>query len=89
MNKYKVIYTERAIKNLKKLDKNIRNLIYAWIDKNLEGCENPRLHGKCLTGDKSGEWRYRIGNYRLICEINDKEIIILVLEIGHRKEIYN
>ena len=88
MKKYRVEYTERAIKSLKKLDKNIRSLIYAWIDKNLEGCENPRLHGKSLTGDKSGEWRYRIGNYRLICEIEDKKIVILILEIGHRKEIY-
>lgn len=71
-----------------KMDKGIQRLIYAWIDKNLQGCENPRLHGKSLVGDKSGQWRYRIGDYRLICEIHDKEITILVLEAGHRREIY-
>lgn len=56
--------------------------------KNLEQCENPRQHGKALTGDKSGQWRYRIGDYRIISEILDEEIQILVLEVGHRKKIY-
>lgn len=70
------------------MDKGIQRLIYAWIDKNLQGCENPRLHGKSLVGDKSGQWRYRIGDYRLICEIHDEEITILVLEAGHRRGIY-
>lgn len=89
MKKYKVNYTERAIKDLKKLDKHTRSLIYAWIDKNLVDCENPRIHGKALTANRSGQWRYRIGNYRLICEIQDNEVIVLVLAIGHRKEIYD
>jgi len=87
-NKYNVTYTSKAIKQLMKMDKGIQRLIYAWIDKNLQGCENPRLHGKSLVGDKSGQWRYRIGDYRLICEIHDKEITILVLEAGYRREIY-
>lgn len=89
MKKYKVEYSSKAIKNLRKLDKYTRNLIYAWIDKNLVDCENPRIHGKGLVENKSGQWRYRVGDYRLICEIKDEEIIILVLEIGHRREIYN
>ena len=88
MKKYKVEYTIRAIKQLKKLDKYTRNLIYAWIDKNLVDCENPRIHGKGLVENKSGQWRYRIGDYRLICEIKDKGIIILVLEVGHRRDMY-
>ena len=88
MKKYRVEYMSKAIKNLRKLDKNTRNLIYAWIDKNLVNCEDPRIHGKGLVGDKSGQWRYRVGDYRIICEIEDEEIVILVLEIGHRREIY-
>ena len=88
MKKYKVEYTIRAIKQLKKLDKYTRNLIYAWIDKNLVDCENPRIHGKGLVENKSGQWRYRIADYRLICEIKDKGIIILVLEVGHRRDMY-
>lgn len=88
MKKYRVEYTEKAVKNLRKLDKHTRKLIVAWIDKNLENCENPRAHGKGLVENKSGKWRYRIGDYRLICEIKENEIIILVLEIGHRRDIY-
>lgn len=87
--KYKVIFTERAKKQLKKLDKHISALIIGWLEKNVENCENPRLHGKGLVGNKSGQWRYRIGDYRAICEIQDDKIIVLVLEIGHRKIIYN
>ncbi len=87
--KYRVIFSEAAKKQLKKLDKHISALILGWIEKNLEGCEDPRQHGKSLTGDKSGQWRYRIGDYRIICEIIDEEITILVLEAGHRKNVYD
>ena len=86
--KYKVAFTNRAIKELKKLDKHVSALIIGWIEKNLENCENPRIHGKGLTANRAGEWRYRIGDYRLICEIHDNELIILALAIGHRREIY-
>lgn len=86
---YKVIFTERVKKQLKKLDKHIAALIIGWLEKNIQNCENPRLHGKGLVENKSGQWRYRIGDYRVICEIQDKEIIVLVLEVGHRREIYS
>lgn len=86
--KYKVNYTSQAVKQLLKLDRYTRKLIYAWIDKNLQDCENPRLHGKPLTANRSGQWRYRVGDYRLIAEIEDDKIIILVMSVGHRKEIY-
>ncbi len=87
--KYKVEYTAQAVKQLKKLDKHTAALIYGWIDKNLVDCENPRLHGKGLTANRSGQWRYRIGDYRLIAEIQDEKITILLLNIGHRREIYD
>ena len=85
---YKVIFTERAKKQLKKLDKHIAALIIGWLEKNIQNCENPRIHGKGLVENKSGQWRYRVGDYRIICEIQDNKVIILVLEIGHKKEIY-
>lgn len=88
MSYYSVKYTIRAVKELKKLDKYTRQMIYAWIGKNLVGCENPRRQGKGLTANRSGQWRYRIGDYRLICEINDNELVILALSVGHRREIY-
>ena len=86
---YRVELTDRVIKQLKKLDKHTSALIIGWIEKNLDGCENPRVHGKGLTANRTGQWRYRIGNYRLICEMKDEEVLILVLEVGHRREIYN
>lgn len=85
---YNVVLTDKAKKQLKKLDKPTSALIISWLRKNIEGCDNPRQHGKALVANHSGKWRYRIGDYRLICEIDDGKVIILVLEIGHRKEIY-
>lgn len=86
---YKVVFTDGAKKQLKKLDKHTAALILGWIRKNLEGCTNPRQHGKGLTANRSGQWRYRVGDYRLIAEIEDDKIIILILSIGHRRDIYN
>lgn len=85
---YKIEYTPKAIKQLQKTDKHTRKLIYAWIDKNLQNCEDPRLYGKGLAADRSGQWRYRVGDYRVLANIQDEKIVILILEIGHRKDIY-
>ena len=70
------------------MDKSIQLLIIKWIDKNLNGTENPRQQGKALSANYSGYWRYRIGDYRLVCEIEDDRLIIIALNIGHRREIY-
>ena len=86
---YRIVFTESAKKQLKKLDKHIASLIIGWLEKNIDGCENPRQHGKGLVENKSGQWRYRIGDYRAICEIQDEKIIVLVLEVGHRRDIYD
>ncbi len=86
---YKVRFSERAKKDLKKMDKHTAALILGWIRKNLEDCENPRAHGKALVGNMSGTWRYRVGDYRLLALIEDETITILILNIGHRREIYD
>lgn len=88
MAEYKVEYTAAAVKQLRKLDKHTRKLIYAWIDKYLMNCEDPRVRGKSLSADRNGQWRYRIGDYRILAEIQDEKIIILILNIGHRRDIY-
>ena len=87
--KYTVRFTERAKKDLKKLDKHTAALILGWVRKNLEGCEDPRMHGKGLTANRSGQWRYRIGDYRLLAQIEDEVVTILVLNVGPRRDIYN
>ena len=89
LTEFKVEYTPKAVNQLAKLDKSTRKLIYAWIDKNLQNCSDPRAHGKGLTANRSGQWRYRIGDYRIIADIQEDKIIILILEIGHRKDIYS
>ena len=86
---YKVRFTDKALKELKKLDKYNALFIMAWIRKNLDGCEDPRQFGKGLTANRSGKWRYRIGQFRLIADIQDNELLILVLTVGHRREVYN
>jgi len=86
---YRVFFTDAAKKALKKLDKHTAFLITAWIRKNLEGCQNPKIHGKALTANHSGKWRYRIGDYRLIANISDETITIMILNVGHRKNIYD
>ena len=80
---FSVRYDEKALKQLKKMDRSVQRLIVNWIEKNLIDTENPRLHGKGLSGDKSGYWRYRVGDYRVIADIRDEEIIIVIVEFGH------
>ena len=86
--KYTVEYTQQAIRDLRKLDKQTRTFILSWIEKNLVDCENPRQHGKGLTANRSGQWRYRVGDYRLIADILDDKVVILLLHIGHRRDVY-
>ena len=71
------------------MDRHTAALLLGWIRKNLEGCENPRQHGNGFTANHSGEWRYRVGDYRLIADIQDERVVILMLHIGHRREIYS
>ena len=89
MKRYNVELSERFKKEFKQLDKYTQRIIRAWIDKNLQDCENPRAHGKGLTANRSGQWRYRIGDYRLLCEIRDNELVILALTVGHRSTVYD
>jgi mRNA interferase RelE/StbE len=86
--KYQVETTPRFDKAISKLDKHIQKIIKSWIIKNLVNTNNPRIHGKGLTANMAGQWRYRIGDYRLICEIQDEKLIILMLDVGHRRDIY-
>jgi mRNA interferase RelE/StbE len=82
-----VKFEDKAAKTLKAFDKAIKKRIEQFIDQLIKN-ESPRATGKALQGDLKGLWRYRIGDYRLICQIKDNELIILVVEIGNRKDIY-
>lgn len=85
---YSVRTTPRFDRSFKKLDRYTQRIIKNWIEKNLLDCENPRAHGKALSANRAGQWRYRIGDYRLLCHIDDDELIILALNVGHRRAVY-
>ena len=82
-----VLYSESAKKQLKKLDNSVKRKILDYMD-DVEKLADPRARGKSLVGNLSGFWRYRVGDYRVLCKIQDEKLIVLVVDIGHRKEIY-
>lgn len=84
---YKIVYDKKAIKSLSKLDKGQQKMIISWIEKNLVDTDNPKQHGKALKGNLKEYWRYRVGDYRILADINDDEIKIIIFNIGHRREI--
>ena len=88
MKRYALVYSKEALKDLKKLDNSVSRVIYAWLKKNVDGCSDPRIHGKGLTANRSGPWRYRVGNHRIACKIEDDKVIVLFLTIGHRSAVY-
>ena len=88
MRKWTIRFSDEALKTLKKLDRYTVVLIDSWIAKHLENCEDPRAFGKPLVANRKGEWRYRIGDYRMLCEIKDNVLLILVIKIGHRSNVY-
>lgn len=81
--------SNKTSRTIEKMDSGARKKIVKFISEILPTMDNPRQTGKALQGTKlGGYWRYRVGDYRLICEIIDNEITILVVEIGHRSNIY-
>jgi mRNA interferase RelE/StbE len=85
---WRVEYTDRALKHLKKTDRFDARLITSWIGKNLEGRDDPRRHGKGLESNRSGGWRYRVGDCRILCVIADDLLLVEVFSIGHRSKVH-
>jgi len=81
-------YTDTAKRQLQKLDKQIARRILDYMDERVVSSGDPRSTGKLLTGSFGGLWRYRVGDYRVICDIQDNNLLILVLSLGNRREIY-
>jgi len=85
---WNVDFGERARKELRKLDRQAQQEILKYFRERIASEEDPRRFGKPLSGNMTGLWRYRVRNYRMICSIEDDKLIVLVLRVGHRKEIY-
>lgn len=85
---WKIEYTESASKQLRKLDKQTARQIVDFMDERIAPLDDPRSVGKALVGPLGGLWRYRVGDYRVICEIRDGTLVTLVVQIGNRREVY-
>ncbi|MGK7948767.1 MAG: type II toxin-antitoxin system RelE/ParE family toxin [Xenococcaceae cyanobacterium] len=85
---WKIEWDSKALKEAKKLDRDARKKIVDYLEKRVLASQNPYQFGKPLKGNKAGIWRYRVGNYRILCQIEDKALIVLVIAVGHRKDIY-
>ena len=85
---YRAEFSKKAEKSLHKMDKYQATLIYNWVASNLDGCDNPRAIGKPLSANLQGYWRYEVGNYRLISDIQDNVCKVIIIKAGHRREIY-
>lgn len=86
---WRIEFEERAAKELKKLGSPAVERVLRFLRERLATTENPRALGKPLKGGELGElWRYRVGDYRLIAHINDVAVLVLVVRVGHRREVY-
>ncbi|MDO5862358.1 MAG: type II toxin-antitoxin system RelE/ParE family toxin [Thermoplasmata archaeon] len=86
--RYSVRISDIAEKQVAKLSRDDLKRIYSWIETNLEGCEDPYRTGKPLEGQYKGLWRYRVGDYRIFARISDGELLILIIEVKHRRNAY-
>ena len=82
-------FDARALKELKKLDQQAQRDILGYLDERVAGTGDPRRFGKALTADLASLWRYRVEDYRILCQIQDRELLVLVVAVGHRKNIYH
>lgn len=85
---WKIEWDSKALKEAQKLDKNARKKIVEYLENRVLASQDPYQFGKPLKGDRSGIWRYRVGDYRILCQIENQALIVLVVAVGHRKNIY-
>ena len=81
-------YDPRALQDLKKLDRTIQRQILDYMDERIAPAKDPRSFGKPLRASKFGLWRYRVRDYRIICELQEKRLVVLVVAVGHRSTVY-
>jgi mRNA interferase RelE/StbE len=81
-------FDERALRDLRKLGKQAQRDIITYLDGRIDGDGDPRRFGKELKADLAGLWRYRVGHYRILCQIKDGELLVLVVAVGHRRDVY-
>ena len=81
-------FLPEAVKELKKLDRSVARRIITTLEERITTLDNPRTLGSALTGDHAGYWRWRIGDYRVVARIEDDRVVIIVVRVAHRREVY-
>lgn len=85
---WRVEYSRAALKQLRKMGRSDSARVLDWMDRYIDGCDDPRLHGKGLTGNRSGEWLYRVGKIRVLAYIHDDVVTVEVFAVSFRREAY-
>jgi mRNA interferase RelE/StbE len=86
---WRVEFHPDAARDLRKLGHEARRLVLAYLRKRIATAEDPRRFGHALAGNLQGLWRYRMGNYRIVAAIEDDRLVVLVVTVGHRREVYD
>lgn len=86
---YELALSEKAQKDLAGIDGRDVRLILRWLKKNVADCDDPRAHGKALKGELRDYWRYRVGDYRILCIIDDGQLVVIAVTIGNRRNVYD
>jgi mRNA interferase RelE/StbE len=85
---WRIEYDADALEALKKLGRSVRSRIDKYLS-NVAASQEPRARGKALGGNLAGLWRYRVGDWRVLCDIQDEVLVILAVEVGHRSTVYD
>jgi len=86
---WRIEWDEQAVEEARKLDRTALKRIIRYLEERIAPSENPRDFGKPLRGAKLGVWRYRVGDYRILCKIEDEKVTVLIISVGHRKNVYD
>jgi mRNA interferase RelE/StbE len=86
---WRVEFDPDAARDLRKIGHEGQRLVLAYLRKRIATADDPRRFGRALTGDLKGLWRYRVGDYRIVAAIEDDRLVVLVVTVGHRREVYD
>ncbi|MFP5436025.1 type II toxin-antitoxin system RelE family toxin [Sphingobium sp. ba1] len=85
---WRIEFLPDAVKELKKLDRSVARRIITTLEERIATLDDPRTLGSALTGDHAGYWRWRVGDYRVVARIEDERVVIIVVRVAHRREVY-
>jgi mRNA interferase RelE/StbE len=85
---WRIEFDRAAVRDLRKLGVDAERRVLRYLRERIAGSDDPRRFGRALTGDRKGLWRYRVDDYRIVAAIEDERFVVLVVTVGHRREVY-